>query len=120
MMEISGIPQLVRNFSRYPNEVMRGVVAATQVVQALIVNDARADHPYKDRTGNLTNSIQPGAVNITDTEVEAYVEARMSYATYVEFGTSRAKAYPFLTPAVLRNADKFKKGIAAQVQAIKL
>lgn len=119
-VEIKGMDQLVRNLSRYPNELLKGVVAAVQITQARIVNDARADHPYVDRTGNLTNSIMPGEVDITDDEVTAYVEARMQYASFVEFGTSRAKAYPFLTPAMLRNAKTFRDSVARQVQAVKL
>ncbi len=120
MIQIIGLDNLVRNLSRYPVEALKGCVTAAQMSQAMIVNDAKSDHPYKDRTGNLTNSIQPGAVEISDTEVVAYVEARMAYATFVEFGTSRAAAYPFLTPAVIRQADNFKKNIAREVDAIQL
>lgn len=119
-VEIKGMDQLVRNLSRYPDELLKGVVAAVQMTQAMIVNDARADHAYTDRTGNLTNSIMPGEVEITDEEVTGYVEARMQYATFVEFGTSRAKAYPFLTPAMLRNAKTFRDNVARQVKAVRL
>lgn len=119
-MELKGLNQLVKNLTRYPDEVIKGCVTAAQISQALIVNDAKTDHPYKDRTGNLTNSIQPGAVEVTDQEVTAYVEARMGYATFVEFGTSRAHAYPFLTPAMIRQASNFKKSIANALRAIRL
>ncbi len=120
MIEIKGLPQLVKNLSKYSDQVLQGVVAACQITQALIVNDARADHPYKDRTGNLTNSIQAGDVVIDDKEVTAYVEARMQYASFVEFGTSRAQAYPFLTPAMLRQAANFRKTVAQQMAKIRL
>lgn len=119
-IEIKGMDALIKNLSRYPDEVIKGCVQAAQITQALIVNDARSDHPYKDRTGNLTNSIQPGDVVVDDVEVTAFVEARMEYATFVEFGTSRAHAYPFLTPAMLRQLPNFKKAIAKEVSAIRL
>lgn len=119
-IEIKGMDALIKNLSRYPDEVIKGCVQAAQITQALIVNDARSDHPYKDRTGNLTNSIQPGDVVVDDVEVTAFVEARMEYATFVEFGTSRAHAYPFLTPAMLRQLPNFQKAIAKEVRAIRL
>lgn len=120
MIEVKGLDKLVKNISKYSDEVLKGVVAACQMTQARIVNDARNDHPYKDRTGNLTNSIVPGEVVIDDKEVTAYVQARMQYASFVEFGTSRARAYPFLTPAMLRNAANFRKAVAQQLGKIKL
>ncbi len=120
MIEVKGLENLVKNLSKYSDSVLKGVVAACQITQAIIVNDARSDHPYKDRTGNLTNSIQPGEVIITDQEVTAFVEARMQYATFVEFGTSRAQAYPFLTPAMLRQAANFRKSVAQQIGKIRL
>lgn len=120
MIQIRGLENLVRNLSRYPDEVVKGCVTAAQMSQALIVNDAKSDHPYKDRTGNLTNSIQPGAVEVTDQEVIAYVEARMAYASFVEFGTSRAHPYPFLIPAMYRQANNFRKAVAREINAIRL
>ncbi len=120
MIEVKGLDGLVKNLSKYSDLALKGVVAACQITQAIIVNDARADHPYKDRTGNLTNSIQAGDVIIDDKEVTVYVQARMQYASFVEFGTSRAQAYPFLTPAMLRNAANFRKTVAEQIGKIKL
>ncbi len=120
MIEIIGLQNLVRNFSKYSDEVLKGCVTAAQISQALIANDAKSDHPYKDRTGNLTNSIQPGAIEISDTEVVAYVEARMAYASFVEFGTSRADPYPFLVPAMYRQLNNFQKAISAEIQRIRL
>lgn len=119
-MQLLGADQLVRNLTKYADRVLEGVVRASQIAQALVVNDARSDHPYVDRTQNLTNSIQPGQVEVTDKDVTAYVEARMAYASFVEFGTSRARAYPFLTPAMLRNAANYRRAIQKEVQAVKL
>lgn len=119
-VEIKGMDKLVRNLSRFSDAALKGIVTASEMSQAMIVNDARSDHPYTDRTGNLTNSIQPGEIIVTDKDVTAYVEARMQYATFVEFGTSRAVAYPFLTPAMLRQASNFRKNVARALQEVRL
>lgn len=120
MITVGGVDEMVRNLSRFSDKALERVAAAAQIAQARIVNDAKNDHPYKDRTGNLTNSIQPGIVQITDAEVDAYVEARMQYASFVEFGTSRAHAYPFLTPAMLRYAPQFREDVAREMQRVTL
>jgi HK97 gp10 family phage protein len=120
VIEINGMDNLVHNLSKYSDEMVKGVVVAAQLSQALIVNDAKTDHPYVDRSGNLTDSIQPGDVVIEDDEISAFVEARMQYASYVEFGTSRAKPYPFLVPAMLRQQSNFKRNVAVQIKKIQL
>ncbi len=119
-VEVTGTDVIQKNISKYSDRVVEAVTVATQMAQAMIVNDAKNDHPYTDRTQNLTNSIQPGAIEISNEEVVGYVEARMQYATFVEFGTSRAKPYPFLTPAVIRNMGAYKKIMAKQIASIAL
>jgi HK97 gp10 family phage protein len=56
---------------------------------------AKTNHPYQDRTGNLTKSIQS-----VPTSTGAYLSARMPYAHFVEWGTRHAKPYPYLRPAI--------------------
>lgn len=55
-------------------------------------------------TGNLRNSIS----HTTDAE-NAYIGTNVEYAPYVEMGTSRTKAQPFLKPAATGHADEYKR-----------
>ena len=55
-------------------------------------------------TGNLRNSI----TNAVD-DKSAYVGTNVEYAPYVELGTSRAKAQPFLKPAATEHSDVYKR-----------
>lgn len=55
-------------------------------------------------TGNLRNSI----TNAVD-DKSAYVGSNVFYAPYVELGTSRAKAQPFLKPAATEHSDVYKR-----------
>ena len=71
---------------------------AVQYIQRAARNAAKYakdNHPYQDRTGNLTRSIQS-----VPTAEGAYLSARTRYAGYVEYGTSRNKEYPYLRPAI--------------------
>lgn len=60
------------------------------------------------RTGALRNSI----THDSDSEA-AYVGSNIEYAPYVEMGTSKMAARPFIQPAVESYMDEYK-GIAEQ------
>ena len=56
-------------------------------------------------SGTLHNSI----THTTDTQAqEEYIGTTVEYAPYVEFGTVKAKAQPFLRPAAEDHTDKYK------------
>ena len=56
-------------------------------------------------TGTLRNSITH---YVDDDEKAAYIGTNVEYAAYVELGTSRQKAQPYLVPAVDNNADVYR------------
>ena len=55
-------------------------------------------------TGRLRNSITHTADKKT-----AYIGTNVEYAPYVELGTSRQKAQPYLKPAVLDHVSTYKR-----------
>lgn len=67
-----------------------------------VAEGARSTHPYTDRTGNLTESIEALDTNREGDFVRGYVVAGMDYASFVEEGTSRMHARPYLSSAAER------------------
>ena len=65
-------------------------------------------------TGRLRNSIthttrsEPGPV--------AYVGTNVEYAPYVELGTKRTKAQPYLKPAIANHVDEYKQIIQDELK----
>jgi len=57
-------------------------------------------------TGRLRNSITH---TVDVAEQKAYVGTNVEYAAYVEMGTSKTKAQPYLQPAVYNHADEYSK-----------
>ncbi len=57
-------------------------------------------------TGRLRNSITH---TYDAAEQKAYVGTNVEYAPYVEYGTSKTKAQPFLEPAVTDHVDEYKR-----------
>ena len=114
--EILGRAQLVKNFSDFHDKVVDAIVAQTEIIQARVANFAKSNHHYTDRTGNLTNSIQPGEIFVKNNVVEAEVAARMTYASYVEGGTSKMRAFPYLHPAIVAHAGEFRSRIQMAIR----
>lgn len=55
-------------------------------------------------TGRLRNSITH---TVDVAERKAIIGTNVEYAAYVEMGTSRTKAQPYLQPAVVNHADEY-------------
>lgn len=57
-------------------------------------------------TGNLKNSITNEVVM---SEKAAYIGTNVEYAPYVELGTRKSRAQPFLEPAATQHSDTYKR-----------
>lgn len=57
-------------------------------------------------TGNLRNSITH---TVDGAGQKAYIGTNVEYAPYVEFGTSRMRAQPYLQPAVYNHTDEYSR-----------
>ena len=65
------------------------------------------------RFGFLKNSIQVDSV----TPVEAIIAPHMEYAEFVEFGTSRQAAQPYMRPAIDEHEGEIVAAVRATVAA---
>lgn len=89
---LDGFDAAIRDLEREVNASLPPVVERAAQDIAL---RAKSMHPYTDRTGNLTRSIEPlPAVSAPDGMVRGGVVAGEEYASYVE-----AAGYEFMEPA---------------------
>lgn len=81
----------------------------------IVADDAAATHPYQNRTGELQRRTVPGRVTgrASRGRVRATVIADTKYASYVNDGTERMAARPFLEPALERREGD----VLAEVEA---
>ena len=90
------------------DEVMKAkdeyVERALEAIGAQVENYAKLKCPVD--TGNLRNSITH---QYSTNEQAEYVGTPVEYAAYVELGTSRMKAQPYLKPAVMDHVDELKR-----------
>lgn len=99
--------------------VMLGAAAARQVQrigQVLTVGAIETQNLARTRapvdTGALRASISVDAPRYTTTGVSIDVGPEVSYAPFVEFGTSRAAAQPFMIPAADQVTPRLEQALA--------
>lgn len=88
-----------------------------QIEQALTAIGLTAETYAKQEcpvdTGRLRNSIT-NAVRADEKAV--YIGTNVEYAPYIELGTSRMKARPYLRPAAANHADEYKQIVKAALR----
>lgn len=91
--------------------VVRALEAIGQQAEGNVKLELETPKPHADgsvrpnvQTGNLVNSISHRQ---WDAKTEA-VGTAVEYGKYLEFGTSRMRAYPFLKPGVANHVDEYK------------
>ncbi len=92
-LQIVGVAKVVNNFKKFGREGKRVVNEETVKSVFKIVEDAKKNVPVD--TGKLKQSITPEKIN----PLAWIIEAFESYASFVEFGTVKMSAQPFLYPA---------------------
>ncbi len=90
-----------------PEQIEAALVAIGFTAETYAKNDCPVD------TGRLRNSIT-NAVEMGENAV--YIGSNVEYAAFVELGTSRMKARPYLKPAATEHSAEYK---ALAEQALK-
>lgn len=73
----------------------------------LVASEAKQNHPYQNRTGKLESRTRLKSVRGSlRAGYTVEVVGDTKYGAFVEFGTSRSAAYPFLRPAWYRRQSE--------------
>lgn len=94
-----------------------GAILATAVSAGALVIEADAKRRAPVLTGNLRRSIHHEVVLQTESRAVATVGTDVEYAGYVEFGTSRMAAQPYLRPAADENTAAIEAAVSAVIDA---
>lgn len=101
------------NFTSHKAEVESSVQRA--IARALEICGGTAERYAKEEcpvdTGNLQNSIAHAAQGPNTESIGTNVH----YAPYVELGTSRMRAHPYLRPAVENHRDEYASIIKGEL-----
>ncbi len=101
---MEGMDGIRANIRALRDRLLQQAAEAADESAHLLESYAKATAPFTDRTGNLRNSIKGTSAGAMGT-YRIVVSASMSYAPFVELGTSRSRPYAFLWPTVAANVD---------------
>nr|AUN37290.1 hypothetical protein [uncultured bacterium] len=102
--------KLVSNLTKIANQAPEAAREALLQTAADITLIAKQLAPVD--TGALRDSIGADPVD----SLTVRVGSDMPYAPYVEYGTSRSPAQPYLTPAFAQSEETFKTRLAEAMQ----
>jgi len=109
--EFKGIEETVANIKKLSPELKREI--RQQVAKsALNIQKGAKDRCPVGKTGMLKASITVDFYG----EMSAEIGPHMPYAPYVEYGTKKMEAQPFLFPAFEQERPNFEKGLAEAVK----
>ena len=102
--DISGLVEIREDNAREIAEAIdKALAKALEEIGLTAEGYAKRECPVD--TGRLRNSI----THVTrPSEKAVYIGTNVEYAQYVELGTSRAKAQPFLVPAASQHRDVYR------------
>lgn len=102
--KVEGLNKVLSMFDSVPKDIEEDVIQLISKTAYQIEADAKIFAPVD--TGNLRNSIK---TTISEGGKHAVVGTDVEYSEFVEFGTFKQLAQPFLGPAYIKNKLKFEQ-----------
>lgn len=109
--DITSLQVIADNTERFQHEMGNAISRALEKIGLVAEGYAKRLCPVD--TGRLRNSITH-----TMDEDSAYIGTNVEYAPYVELGTVRTRAQPFLTPAAEDHMDTYRRILESEIGSI--
>lgn len=103
-MAVDGVTVNEDNSEEVSQGIVRAIDRALEEIGLAAEGYAKRACPVD--TGNLRNSITHAVESAEDA---VYIGTNVEYAPYVELGTSRQKAQPFLRPAASEHGAQYRQ-----------
>jgi len=104
LMPLEGMEEVKRNLRRLADEMMERARQAADEIATLLESWAKTNAPFKDRTGNLRQSIAGSWAQVGRDILRVVLSAGMEYAVFVEL--LHQGRYAYLWPAVAANQER--------------
>ncbi|MDM7455481.1 HK97-gp10 family putative phage morphogenesis protein [Lacticaseibacillus paracasei] len=103
----SGLDNLIEELGVTAGATIEAAASAMKITTGQVQATAKQVAPK--RTGYMANNISVDPVKKTATSVTGTVNAKADYSSFVEFGTYKMSAQPFIRPAVSAAQSLFIK-----------
>lgn len=109
-MKVEGQEQLEQKLKKVSSTIKNNIEQALVNSALIVERDAKIKAPVD--TGLMRSTITHSLGNEGTNNPYAEVISPTEYSKYVEFGTSKQAAQPFLYPALVENKSKILKELA--------
>ena len=117
-IELEGVDEILNKLQQIGNNIIRLENKALKNAAQPVLDDAKSSNSFNDRSGNLRKGLKIS--NIKNKEGVKYIlvgvdksdDSKIYYGKFLEFGTSKMSAKPFMQPAYEKNKDTIQKTIA--------
>ena len=105
---------MIYSYKDNTDEVLKGLSDAVErsLTRIGLAAEGYAKKECPVDTGNLRNSITN---EVVQSEKAVYIGTNVEYAAYVELGTTRTKAKPYLKPAAAEHSAVYRRIIEEEM-----
>lgn len=117
-IELTGVDEILNKLQQIGTNISRLENKALKNAAEPVLEDAKATNAFNDRTGKLRKGLKISNIKKLDgikyvlVGVDKSDNSKIYYGKFLEFGTSKMPAKPFLQPAYEKNKDTIEKTIA--------
>lgn len=105
--------QYKKNFGKAKDKIQDAINSALNEIGLFVVAESQIRTPVDTGTLRRSETFKTDADKKT-----VYVGSNVEYDEYVEFGTSKQKAQPHWTPAVMDNIDDINKIVQKHLKEV--
>jgi len=117
-IELTGVDEILNKLQQIGTNISRLENKALKNAAEPVLEDAKATNAFNDRSGRLRKGLKIS--NVKNKEGIKYIlvgvdkgdNSKIFYGKFLEFGTSKMSARPFLQPAYEKNKDNIQQTIA--------
>lgn len=121
-MELEGVDELIKKIEELGKRGSRIENKALKKAGQVIVDEAKKTTAFTDRTGKLRKGLKVSGVRSKDGNkyvlagIQKDDNSEIFYGKFLEFGTSKMNARPFLGPAYEAKKDEARKVIIQELK----
>lgn len=117
-IELTGVDEILNKLQQIGTNISRLENKALKNAAEPVLEDAKATNAFNDKSGKLRKGLKIS--NVKNKEGTKYIlvgvdksdNSKIFYGKFLEFGTSKMPAKPFLQPAYEKNKENIKSTIA--------
>ncbi|MBS5955140.1 MAG: HK97 gp10 family phage protein [Paraclostridium bifermentans] len=117
-IELEGVDEILNKLQQIGTNISRLENKALKNAAQPVLDDAKSSNAFNDRSGNLRKNLKISSIKSKEgmkyvlVGIDKSDNSKIYYGKFLEFGTSKMSARPFMQPAYEKNKDNIQKNIA--------